>query len=806
LLTPSVVTPGRPLSPLSMDWKRSYNQQRQTQSEQPLFDKVLIANRGEIACRVIRTCKNLGIPTVALYSVADGPNALHAKNADEAYQIGFGSSPSESYLLQDEVLEIARRSGARAIHPGYGFLSENADFCERIQTETNGEITFVGPPPSAIQAMGSKSKSKAIMEAAGVATAPGFYGDTDEEQEPLHLLERATKDVGFPLLIKAVMGGGGKGMRIVWSDSEFLEKLEACKRESHNAFGDEKVLLEKYLVNPRHVEVQVVADTHGNVVSLHERDCSLQRRHQKVIEEAPASDLSEQLRQNLGEMGCKAARAAGYFNAGTVEFLLESGSNTNSSTIAKAEGGFYFCEMNTRLQVEHPITELITGIDLVEWQLMVAAGESLPIQNSSEIPCIGHAFEARIYAEKPGDGKFLPASGTVWHHDPPAPPNTNAGGESSLLLSSSSPNKGTIRVDTGIQTGQEVGVDYDPMICKLIVHETSRETALNKLVEALQDYKIAGVPTNIDFLINCAKHETFRRQGAINTGFLDDHLDEVLPPTHPTLPAEAIAMASFATMLVLEGRVGVQNLEASRRTQASPWNSWSGSWRNTGTITPNQTLTLVDGTVVDCTSLRDGSYNIKVTLKYDEDEEHDGTDATTKTSTTTFHVNGTLSSDHQLNVVINGSEKVSLTAAMREVDGEFQICLWPQSASLRNKGHYFWEVQVPNPRVPSSSTSLVSVVSGTGIVLAPMTGKISKIRFEVGDLIQEGDVLVVMEAMKMEHTVQATTSGVVERIDCKVGDVVADQTVLVVVVEEKQHLEDDAQIESESDEEHSKAV
>ena len=645
------------------------------------------------------------------------------------------------------------------------------------------------------------------MEAAGVATAPGFYGDTDEEQEPLHLLERATNDVGFPLLIKAVMGGGGKGMRIVWSDSEFLEKLEACKRESLNAFGDEKVLLEKYLVNPRHVEVQVVADHHGNVVSLHERDCSLQRRHQKVIEEAPASDLSEELRQNLGEMGCKAARAVGYFNAGTVEFLLESGTNnTDSSTIAKEQGGFYFCEMNTRLQVEHPITELITGIDLVEWQLMVAAGEPLPIQNSAEIPCIGHAFEARIYAENPGDGKFLPASGTVWYHDPPAPPNTNAGGESSLVPLSSSPN-GIIRVDTGIQTGQEVGVDYDPMICKLIVHETSREAALNKLIEALQDYKIAGVPTNIDFLINCAKHKTFRRKGATNTGFLDDHLDEILPPTNPTLPGEAIAMASFAMMLVLEGRVGVKNLEASRRTQASPWNSWSGSWRNSGTKTPNQALTLADGTVVDCTSLRDGSYNIKVPPNDDKDEDYDGTNTTTNTSiNTTFHVNGTLSSDHQMNVVINGSEKFSLTTAMREVDGQFQICLWPKSVSLRNKGHYFWEVQVPNPRVPSSPTSLASALSGTGIVLAPMPGKISKIRFEVGNSIQEGDVLIVMEAMKMEHTVKATTSGVVERIDCKVGDVVADQTVLVAVVEEKRHLEVDTQSDSESDEEHSKAV
>lgn len=708
-----------------------------------------------------------------MYSVADGPDSLHARNADEAYQIGFGSSPNESYLLQDEVLDIALRSGAGAIHPGYGFLSENAGFCERIRNETNGDVVFVGPPPSAITAMGSKSKSKAIMEAAGVTTAPGFYGDSDEEQEPLHLLERAVQDVGFPLLIKAVMGGGGKGMRLVWSESDFLEKLEACKRESANAFGDSRVLLERYLVKPRHVEVQVVADSHGNVVSLHERDCSLQRRHQKIIEEAPASDLSDDLRRKLGEMGCRAAEAVGYVNAGTVEFLLESGAN--AATEEEEDEGFYFCEMNTRLQVEHPITELITGIDLVEWQLRIAAGEPLPIQNSADVPCRGHAFEARIYAENPGDGKFLPAAGTVWHHDPPAPPNAvGVGTPASISLSSSSSNG--VRVDTGIQNGQEVGVYYDPMICKLITHDESREKALNKLVDALKQYRIAGVPTNIDFLIRCAQHETFRKAGAVNTGFLDDHMDEVLPPLGEDQTRLAIAIASFASLLTLEGRVGVLDLEAERRAQSSPWNSLSGSWRNGGEP-HNQALTLIDGTRVDCTSLRDGSYEIRVATEAEEDSERKNSN----NIETVFHVNGTLSSHQQMDIVVNGSQKIALTVALRELDDNFQVCMWPQSSSLRNEGHYFWEVGVQNPRIPSSSENDVDFSSGQGAVSAPMPGKISKINFAVGDTVEEGDVLVVMEAMKMEHTVQSSVGGVVSSIAHKVGDVVADGTILAVV-------------------------
>ncbi len=589
------------------------------------------------------------------------------------------------------------------------------------------------------------------MEKAGVTTAPGFYGDSEEEQEPLHLLERA-KEVGFPLLIKAIMGGGGKGMRLVFDEKEFLESLESCKRESLNAFGDSRVLLERYLVNPRHVEVQIVADHHENCVSLHERDCSLQRRHQKIIEEAPASDLSEKLRAKLGTMGCKAAQAVGYTNAGTVEFLLEG-------------DDFYFCEMNTRLQVEHPITELITGIDLVEWQLRVASGQELPLKQD-EIPCCGHAFEARIYAEKPGTGKFLPSSGTIWHHDPPA--SSNAFG---LDLAASN----GIRVDTGIQSGQTVGVDYDPMICKLIVHDETREKARKKLVEALKNYQIAGVPTNIDFLIRCANHETFQKQGATHTGFLDDHLDEVLPPVDVVVPPRAKALAALATLLVVENKVDIDiaNLQNARQHQASPWNSLSGSWRTFGN--PSRRMQLADGTVIESKSLRDGSYEIKV--KQNEDDEE-----------SKFHVNGSLTKDHKLLVVANRSEKMSLDVALKEENGEFTVCLWPQS--ITNDDDYFWEVKLPNPCVARASTAQESIAS-SGTLLSPMPGKISKIMCQAGDTIQKGDTLVVMEAMKMEHTVQATSNGIVESVDCKLGDVVAEQTKLVVIVAESQESDSD---------------
>jgi 3-methylcrotonyl-CoA carboxylase alpha subunit len=705
-------------------------------SDRP-FDKVLVANRGEIACRVIRTCQTLGIPTVAIYSVADGPNALHAQMADEAYSIGHGPHPTESYLLQDQILEIAQTTQAQAVHPGYGFLSENAGFCQRV-LDTPG-MTFVGPPPHAMEAMGSKSHAKAIMEDAQVPTTPGYYGD--DTQEPEFLLEEAKK-IGFPLLIKAVMGGGGKGMRLVWDALEFLDKLQACQRESVASFGDDRVLLEKYLQKPRHVEVQVVADAHGNVVHLYERDCSLQRRHQKIIEEAPASDLPQELRQRLGEMGKRAAQAAGYVNAGTVEFLLDT----------QDPGKFYFCEMNTRLQVEHPITELITGIDLVEWQLRIAAGEELPIPNQADIPCHGHAFEARVYAENPARN-FLPATGMVWHHQPPAISNTGTNAEG-------------VRVDTGIQTGQEVSVYYDPMICKLIVHDENRDKALQKLQRSLKGYQIAGVPTNIDFLVNCAQHETFQRAGAVNTGFLDDHFDEVQVTEETAASPLATAVGVFASLLHMEGRVGVPNLPEERRKR-SPWSSLSGSWR-LGSKPAKRVLQLDNGTEIECTSHRDGSFDIQV-----GDDE-------------TFHVNGTFSSRSvgaggDMQVVVNGTQRISMTTAFQESSsqegGQFEVRMWPKNLDK----DFFWEINVFNPMTPSSHVSAALSGGGHGTIKAPMPGKISRINFAIGDSVEEGDVLLVMEAMKMEHTIEAPASGVLTDLKYHVGDVVQDGTILATV-------------------------
>eukprot|EP00934_Nitzschia_sp_Nitz4_P003523 Nitzschia sp. Nitz4//scaffold22_size323478//32180//34366//NITZ4_000498-RA/size323478-processed-gene-0.440-mRNA-1//-1//CDS//3329542908//3513//frame0 len=686
------------------------------------FDKVLIANRGEIACRVIRTCQKLEIPTVALYSSADGPNCLHAQMADEAFLIGTGPNPSESYLLQDQILDICQRTNAQAIHPGYGFLSENFGFCERVAA-TEG-LKFIGPPPEAILAMGSKSKSKAIMEEAGVPTTPGYYGD--DNQDPYFLLDRA-KEIGFPLLIKAVMGGGGKGMRLVWKEEEFLDALASCQRESLSSFGDDRVLMEKYLQDPRHVEVQVMADSHGNVVHLFERDCSLQRRHQKIIEEAPAADLPEDIRKRFGEMGKRAAQAVGYENAGTVEFLMEG-------------DDFYFCEMNTRLQVEHPVTELVTGLDLVEWQLRVAAGETLPILDQDQITCTGHALEARIYSEVPARN-FLPGTGTVWHHNPPAVSNTGASSEG-------------IRVDTGIQKGQDVGVYYDPMICKLIVHDDNREKALAKLVKALKSYEIAGVPTNIDFLIACAEHDTFRKAGDVNTGFLDRHLEEVLP-SESTAPPLAAAVGVFMTLLELEGRTGVEDLAAARRSR-SPFGSLSGSWRMSANA--KRSMVLEDGRTAEVTSHRDGSYDIEV------DE-------------ISFHIQGTVSKDGKVEVVVNNTHRIHATTALLPGEEQYQVRMWP--SGLDND--YFWQVDVMNPSAASLMAGGTELGGGQGSIKSPMPGKISQIPHAVGDEVSEGDVIVVMEAMKMEHRVTAPISGVLAELNCRVDDVVMDGAVLAVV-------------------------
>ena len=432
-----------------------------------MFNKILIANRGEIAVRIARTARRLGIGCVAVYSTADA-KALHVETCDEAWCIG-NAAASESYLNTTRILEVAQQCGAEAIHPGYGFLSENAAFARACEV---AGIVFIGPPASAIDAMGSKSQAKALMESAGVPLIPGYHGDSQDDDK----LAAESKQIGYPQLIKASAGGGGKGMRLVEAESGFSEALISARREASASFGDDKVLIERYLRKPRHVEMQIFADGNGDCVHLFERDCSIQRRHQKVLEEAPAPGLGDELRTRMGEAAINCATAIGYQGAGTVEFLLD------------AEGGFYFMEMNTRLQVEHPVSEMITGQDLVEWQLRVAAGEALPLRQT-EIAMRGHAIEARIYAETPSRD-FMPAAGQIKYLQLP---ELDAG----------------VRVDTGVRCGDEIGINYDPMIAKLIVHGSDRGTALAKLVQALRQYQVLGLNTNLGFLAKLASMPEF---------------------------------------------------------------------------------------------------------------------------------------------------------------------------------------------------------------------------------------------------------------------------------------------------------
>ena len=456
--------------------------------------KILIANRGEIACRIIRTAKRMGISTVAVYSDADA-HAPHVAQADEAVHIG-PSPARESYLVVDRILAAAKQTGADAVHPGYGFLSENAEFADAVR---DAGLIFIGPSANAIRVMGLKDSAKTKMKAAGVPVTPGYMG----EDQSLARLERMAENVGWPLLIKAVAGGGGKGMRPVFHKGEFTEALIAAKREASAAFGNDSVMLEKLLTRPRHVEVQIFGDSHGNIVHLFERDCSLQRRHQKVIEEAPAPGLSDRLRMTLGVAAATAGMAIGYENAGTVEFILDM-----DDLDEDGDPRFYFMEMNTRLQVEHPVTEAITGQDLVEWQIRVARGEMLPLMQDA-IECNGHAVEARLYAENPDKG-FLPSTGLL----------------KELYLYSEA------RIDTGVEEGSEVTLFYDPMIAKVITHADTRETALAQLVDALDEIVVDGVSTNRSFLARLAAHPAFVA-GDVDTGFIARHeesLFEKLPP------------------------------------------------------------------------------------------------------------------------------------------------------------------------------------------------------------------------------------------------------------------------------------
>ena len=661
-----------------------------------MFNKILIANRGEIACRVIKTARKMGIATVAVYSDAD-KDALHVHMADEA--IYLGPAPSrESYLVAEKVIAAAKKTGAQAIHPGYGFLSENADFCRMCEQEA---ITFIGPPVAAIEAMGSKSAAKTIMEQAQVPLVPGYHGD-DQSTE---IIKQAADDMGYPVLLKAAAGGGGKGMRQVWSEAEFNEGLEAAKREALSSFGDDTMLVEKYLTQPRHVEIQVFCDSQGNGVYLFERDCSVQRRHQKVIEEAPAFAMPDTLRAEMGAAALKAAKAIGYQGAGTVEFLLD------------VDGSFYFMEMNTRLQVEHPVTEMITGQDLVEWQLRVACGEALP-KSQQELSIKGHAFEARIYAED-ANNDFLPATGHLSYLSTPE--------ESEF-----------VRVDTGVRQGDEVSVFYDPMIAKLIVWDENREKALKRLTKALAEYRIQGVTTNIEFLYNLATCPPFVAE-QIDTGFIEKHQDQIFHQTEQALSDE-LPMAALA--LVLKE---AQQAKAKAEQSAEPNSPWhdTDAWRLNEAN--SQFLTLSHANV---------EYSVEVEKR--REQAHGYYLITVRSegvSSRTLDCQGELKGD-QLSCYIDGHRS---QAKLVTIGNELSL--------YRANGVFTFNKVMPDLGDDNSADDAAGLT-------APMNGTMVSVLVNAGDKVEKDQALVIMEAMKMEHTIRASEAGIVDAIYFAEGDMV----------------------------------
>ncbi|MFL9939003.1 acetyl/propionyl/methylcrotonyl-CoA carboxylase subunit alpha [Paraburkholderia graminis] len=672
-----------------------------------MFNKILIANRGEIACRVAATCKRLGIASVAVYSDADA-DAKHVSACDEAVHIG-GASAAESYLRIERIIEAARATGAQAVHPGYGFLSENEDFAHACEA---AGIVFIGPPVEAIAAMGSKAAAKALMHAAAVPLVPGYHGD---DQNP-ELLHREADSIGYPVLLKASAGGGGKGMRVVERSEDFVAALASCKREAASSFGNDRVLIEKYLTRPRHVEVQVFADRHGGAVYLFDRDCSVQRRHQKVLEEAPAPGLSAEIKREMGEAAVAAARAVSYVGAGTVEFIMT------------ATGEFYFMEMNTRLQVEHPVTEMVTGQDLVEWQLRVAAGEPLPL-TQDQLKIDGHAIEARIYAEHPARG-FLPSTGTLKHLRMPE------GVEFAIDAAGLGEpgRKAPVRIDSGVREGDTITPFYDPMIAKLIVHGATREEALARMSRALHACEVVGPHTNVEFLQRIVESEPFA-SGDLDTGLIERHHEALFAPVKKPFK-EALALACGA-LLTREGGTA---------HGASPWDALS-HWRLNGGYA--QTLgwrSVEDDNAFTVTFARDGGAQ---TL------EHDG-----------LREGFTWSSGsglHEYRATIGDARATGRVF----IDGDtFHVfCLGHALA-------FEWQNLLAHA---------ADAEHGEGRLTAPMPGKVIAVLVEPGMVVEKGTPLIVMEAMKMEHTIGAPAAGVVSEVLYAVGDQVADGAQLLVL-------------------------
>jgi 3-methylcrotonyl-CoA carboxylase alpha subunit len=645
-----------------------------------MFDRILIANRGEIACRVIRTARRLGISTVAVHSDADA-GALHVAQADAAVRIG-PPPVAESYLRIDAILAAARATGAQAIHPGYGFLSENPDFVEAVEAEG---LVFIGPSAAAIRAMGLKDAAKRLMAAAGVPVVPGYHG---EDQDDALLADQAAM-IGYPVLIKAVAGGGGKGMRRVDHPRDFAAALRSARGEAGSAFGNPAVLVEKFVTAPRHIEIQVFGDSHGNVVHLFERDCSAQRRHQKVIEEAPAPGMTAPVREAMGAAAVAAASAIGYSGAGTVEFIVDGGHGLRPD-------GFWFMEMNTRLQVEHPVTEAVTGEDLVEWQLRVAAGEPLP-KTQGQLTLTGHAFEARLYAEDPARG-FLPATGRLTHLAFP----------------------GDARIETGVRAGDTITPHYDPMIAKVIVHGHDRATALARLGRALDDTLVAGSTTNLAFLARLARHPEFR-QARLDTGIIDRNLDRLAQAPEPDFAIRAAACLAALGLL----------------DEADPlagFTLWAPLLRavtlSVGETTSGHTLAveapgrfLLDGEAVEVAGWGDGTLDL--------------------------HIGG---SPRRLRIAVSGDRVTVFDGAEAYV------------------------ARVPDP------LAVVAGAHGAGDeIRAPMPGLVRLVAATPGQAVVRGDVLVVLEAMKMEHALAAPRDGVVAEVRVEEGAQVTDGALLLAL-------------------------
>ncbi|WAC64314.1 acetyl/propionyl/methylcrotonyl-CoA carboxylase subunit alpha [Pseudoxanthomonas sp. SL93] len=662
-----------------------------------MFSKILIANRGEIACRVIRTCRRLGIRTVAVYSEADA-DAQHVRQADEAYPIG-GPRPQESYLRGDAILAVAKQSGAQAIHPGYGFLSENADFADAVAA---AGLAFIGPSGTSMRKMGSKAGAKDLMAAAGVPVVPGYTGD---DQSP-NTLSREAARIGFPLMIKAAHGGGGKGMRIVHRLEEFIGQLESCQREAANAFGRDRVLLERYVQSPRHIEIQVFADTQGNTLHLNERECSAQRRYQKVLEESPSPFLTPALRAAMGDAAVKAAQAIDYANAGTVEFIVDPA------------GQFYFMEINTRLQVEHPVTELTTGLDLVEWQLRVAAGEPLPLAQA-DVPQRGHAIEVRLYAEDPEAG-FLPGSGRL----------------DRLALPSPSPH---VRIDSGVVEGDTVTIFYDPMIAKLIVWDEDRPRALARLRDALAACDIAGPKSNIGFLEQLARHPAIV-DGTIDTGYLDRHLDEFMPSDQ----VDASLLVAAAAAALLQQETDARQQAAMSPDPTSPWAIADG-WRLGHAGQRPLAFQHRGDTVAVQAQGSAGHYTLEL-----DGTRHDVRGARLTGDVLSLRIN---EQARQFRVQHHGSRVVLH-------DGERRLTV---------------------EKVPVYRRTHGSEGSGDGRIVAPMPGRVVLVKARPGDGVTAGQELLVMEAMKMELAVRAPRDGVVADVRASAGDFVEADAILVTL-------------------------